>query len=513
MFNDPNTDEQLKEELGKPASDINEPSVPQTMALPHELKITLESPLAPSETATASTFSLKTTVDILLANLYILIISMGLFAGIGFVVGNWYVNRTQTYTGRVRALIMFAFPEAELGLDPLGNPMNANAIRSPFVLSNALDELNFREKGISADAVRNNFRINSLVPRDVLDRYLLIHELAARVPARLEEIEEVIHIPTEHLLEITRSGSLEQLSNQEMEDLLNQIIKEYINQFITNYSDFNFLDIIVGQFQHYEYDYFELVDILSITVQNMISYVSALRELSPDFRSPTTGMTFGDIFANLDLLLNIDVRRLSALIHTTNMSRNRYRAASILEYDILRMEHELARLRSNIADTLYIVRDVYEAELWLFTYMEEHLIFDRHPSVYEDMLRLTINSMQQANELEAAMAFYQLRVNNLRYAYGNVSLEDVLFVENNIPNLFDRLAEWEQTINLTANDFLTLELFSDAIRVMSPASMIPIGVNRQMVILIMLIGAVAGFVLGSLIALYRGNKKEITVEV
>ena len=478
--------------------------------IPREIKVTLQSTASHEE---SSGFFLKSMVQTIMSHMRLITLLFLIFTLIGAGAAVLYrhqLNSARTYTGVATAVILFGFPEAEEGLDPFGNRLDINEIRSPYVIGQALDYLNLHERGISAEAVRSNLTISRVVPHDVLSRILLIHETAARQPHRLETLEEIVFHSTTHVLELRQSGILNELSVYEINDLLNQIITQYQIFFMQSNNEFYFLDVVVGHFDPSEYDFFDLVRILQGTVNNMLSYTASKQDNAPEFRSPSTGMTFGDIWANLDLINTVDLRSLSALIHVNNMSRNRQRTADILEYQIIRMEVALDIARANADDALFLITDIYQHEQWIFRYMEEYYIHDRKTDVYEDLMRGAFDQMLRVNQLEADIAFYRERLASLRAPEGRaVNRGEVQFVEESIPRLFESLQNWEEIINHTVEDYFYLELFKDAVRTIAPSHFLNAsGIPRQQMMFIVLVAGFSGIFLGIMIALYKGDKKQ-----
>jgi len=449
--------------------------------------------------------SVKSAMQSLGKNIRYILIFFVTFLLISVAASFAYFYVTRQHTGSATALVMFGFPEAEEGLDPRGLPLDANAMRSPFVIGQALDALELRQRGISAEDIRSNLSLNAVVPHDTLDRVLLIRESALRDPARLMELEEVFYHPTQFLLQLNRAGNLASLSGQEMDKLLNEIVRQYATYFVQTFNELYFLDVVVGHFDPAEYEYFEIVQILRGTISNMLSYTNSMKNTAPDFRSPTTMMTFRDIWANLELVRTVDIHRVSALIHANNMSRNRSRSAIILEYNISRMEAEMAVARADAESALFLI-DLYERETWSLPHMEDYYVYSRATEMYDGLFKNARDNSEKANQLEVDINNYRESLLALSGAISPSDPHDVRFVEDAIPQLFASLRDWETTVNQTVEDFLTLELYRDAVRLVSPSGFVSsMAAYRQMMIWIVLAGSIAGLFIGALVALYKGK--------
>jgi len=454
--------------------------------------------------------TVRTVLGTIFGRSRFIVIMVLCFAVLGAGAAYAYVTFARDYTGLAAAIIMFGFPEAEEGLDPHGMALDANVIRSPYVIGKALDNLGLRERGFSAEGVRANMTVAAVTPHDALDRIMLIRDSAERLPERLIYLEEVFHHSTQFVVSLYRGDELSELSGYEIVELLNEIIASYVEHFIDTYNAFRLLDVIVGHFDPSEYDFFEVVHILRGTVNNMLSYTEAMRLFAPDFRSPTTQMTFGDIWTNLNLLNTIEISRVSALVHVNNMSRNRARSANIIEYNIGRMEVQRAIALANAEDALFLITDVYQHEQWVFGTgvheVGEHLLTVRATEVYDELIRDIQHYRRVVNRLDQDIAFYRERLANLRAARNPADPNDVRFVEQAIPELFVSLQNWENIINQTVEDYLTLELYRDAVRVLTPADFrTSFNAYRVRMALIVLAAMAIGGFLAVLVALYQGE--------
>jgi len=461
------------------------------------------------DSAGDSEFSFKTLTQTLMARSRLITLVLLVFFLLGAAASLGYFFFLRSHTGVASSLIAFGFPEAQEGLNPHGLPLNVNAVRSPYVISSALDITGLRDRGITVSDVRANMRIGAVTPHDTLDEILLIRDSAARLPERLIYLEDVPNYPIEYVIYLYRGSALEYLSDYEMADLLNAIIRSYSEYFIEVYHPFRMMDSILTHFYPDDHDYFEIVRVFNGAVNEMLRYAFYMRHRAPNFRSPTTQMTFGDIWVGLDLLRSVEMTRLGALVHANNMSRNRQQAASILEYNIIRMEMELFVARSNVADILHLV-EIYELERWFLTHqivdMFEHI---RSSELYDSLVRDTQRLMMRANELEADISFYNRRLASMSGTQQPVDPRDIAAVNASIPQITASLLAWEEIIIQTMSDFMAIEMFRDGVQVQTPASFRP-SLQSHLTRVILITGAflVAGLFVGVLVALYQGEAKD-----
>lgn len=449
--------------------------------------------------------SVKSVLQSLISNAKLIIVICMVFfavsAGIAFV----YINRIRTNTGVASAMLVFRFPNAEEGLNPLGQPLNFNNnIRSPYIISKAIYESGLYNSGISADTIRSNLTVSAVNSAHVLESINLTREMAILVPERIQDLEHIVAHPTEHILQISRRGNLANLTDYEMVNLLNEIATQYIAYFTDAYSDVQFLDLQVGQFDHDAYDYFEIVSVLQNTTNNMLSFVGSQRDIAPHFRSASTQMTFGDIYAAITLMQNIELHRLDALITAHGISRNRIRTATMFEHQITLLEIDLAMARANADHALLLASKIYAPQEQCVYYENGSYENHRFTDVYETLMLIAMNYGREANSLDADLALYRRRVASLRPTGGQGASANAQFIENEIPALIESLDNWNNIITATTNDFINADAFHNSVRVLSPAVFYSsFAQYRQTFTFIILVGSLASLFLAVLFVLCK----------
>jgi len=307
-----------------------------------------------------------------------------------------------------------------------------------------------------------------------------------------------------------RRGALDALTDQDMTNLLNAIISEYQAYFARAYNDIAFLDVIVGYVDHSRRDFSDLISISRTAINDMVSYVEYLRGLSPNFRSPSTGRTFGDVSRTLDLIMDVDINRLAALIHVENISRDHNMEAAMLEYEVHRLRFDYLVLRMNEDDAIFLIRDVYTQEQWFMGHMAEYIF--RHRQVHDELIRYAYYYTRLANELYGIILYNEARIEALRrgetnpvYQAHQSTPEQIAFIESGLEGVFVTLEMLENEINVMVNDFFEMELFRDAIRVQTPGGFVTVPANNiQQITQIVLAGSAVGLFFGIIISLYRG---------
>lgn len=470
--------------------------------IPQEIKLTLEIP--PENTHDKDPrFSLTSILEYITKRYWVLAIFALVFFTLSFGFAYWNETNNIPHTGRARTLIAFTFPNAELGLDPLGRPLNVHAITQPHVIAKALDELDLRSRGISPEDIRSNLVVEAVNPHDAISRITQLQDFLRPGERLLELIDDVAFHPTQFVLTLYRRGNLSGLSNNEMSQFLDSLLAHYLEFFIAEYNELSFVDVVVGHVDPKDHDFFELINILDITIRNMQGHLTRLSNQFPDFRSPNTSRTFSEIFANLEILRTVELMGINATISFNHLSRDAQRAADILEMTIIQLALDEQVLRQNAETAIRIATDVYEPQTWIFgseNYVHE---FFRNDSIYNDLLMRAQNNIQRANQMAADMVIHQNTINMLRQETPP-DPAIIATVENQISILFDNIAHIEDITNQTIQDLLVYDLFRDAVRTLAPPAFTSNNsINTTFVILVGLIGGILGLFIGLVVLVYR----------
>jgi organic radical activating enzyme len=270
------------------------------------------------------------------------------------------------------------------------------------------------------------------------------------------------------MLRMQQKGNLELLTEKEMNSLLNEIIRQYNIYFLEAYGDHYPFDAITGDFDAAQYDYNEVMRILTNYVNNMINYCDSKRTQAPNFRSPTTEMTFGDILTNVTIIRTVNIQRIRSMVYIGNMSRNLNQLINRYEYDIYRMTMEMNASLKN-AEISKELADTYQKNtLMTFDSMRDSISFSALSEVYDRLLLESLTQSKRANELYEEINFYNERLSALRAQNRNTNIEDVLFIENEIETIVSSLLSWATVINQTVYDYLTLDALKDITQILVP---------------------------------------------
>ena len=437
----------------------------------------------------------------------VIAVTMIAFA-IGVILSLGYYLYRFIDPGEVSAILSFNYQGVEKGLDPKGRSLDVNMIKSPYVLDMALLKSDLYVEGITTEDIRENITIREMLPNDVIDRMTVIRTIAEKEPAKLEELLDIAYFPTQFKISIRRDGNLGIVNPERMNILLNNILDAYTEYFIDLYSDRYIIGAIIDDFDINDYDYPEVVNILSSQIDNVIAYCNAKRVISPEFRSPSTQVTFADIIANLNLVKSVDVASISALVHTMRLSRDPEKLAMTYEYNILSMEMERKIALQTSKAATEAAKNYQKDTSVIMGSMGETLNVTQSSGVYDSFLRQSVDEAEKANKLKEDINFYKELLKTLETGTTRKELtarkKDFEYADKVIPEIRDTIQKWVKITNDTMDDFFVLEEFKNATRVVIPSHYTKAS-DEALKMMLMIIAAVTamGFFFGFLASIWK----------
>lgn len=457
---------------------------------------------------------------------------------IGIIASFAYFLSSRTYTGTATAVLSYGYKGIEDGVDPQGRPLDVGKIKSSQVLTNAMNDLNLFDKGITIEDIRSNIIIQPILPEDVMTRILAYKEIATKNPSILETLSELQYNATQYVVTIRRSAKLKKLNDNQLTGLLSGILSYYSDYFIDEYGDKNLVATITDRFNPNSYDYTETIKILNVQINNMITYCDVKRRESPNFRSPNTNQTFADIIANLNLIKQTDINRISSLVLATDMTTDKDKLITMYRYGIQELEKDLVVAEEN-ARQATAAADSYtkSKSVVMGTSDGQPLEIDQSSDVYDKFMQEALTQNQRANQLREEIKADKQRLaalgeqvlvdsnddpDNPEHGYVKAptirrsNQADRDYVEESIPMIITSLRDMVRIINDTAEDYLVLEAFKDATKVVVPAHFVGTFSEYFKKMVLIIFGVTfAGFFLAFLASIWKAAfpaKKEARAE-
>lgn len=244
--------------------------------------------------------------------------------------------------GIASLIVSFNYDGIDKGLDPMGKTFDPSEMKYADIIDQTIQTLNLQEKGLTVEDIRSHISIDGIVPQDVMERILIINQMAEKDASRLQELNDLEYHPVQYRLSLNVEKGWK-ISESQAKEILNTMIENYKAYFIQKYADTSALSTAVTQIDFERYDYPEYALLAESQLQVIRSYLEAKAAKSPDFRSKETQMTFGDILSQLEVLESIDLNSIQALINSFVLTKDKDKLVATYENRILKLQLDVEK--------------------------------------------------------------------------------------------------------------------------------------------------------------------------
>lgn len=246
---------------------------------------------------------------------------LGLAAlGLAITAGAYYASG-QFQTIATSSRVIFSFPGFEKGEYPDKSKFQADDLRSPEIIADAL-----RRKGLDAteetqSKVRAALSIEGLIPDSILKERDKLRA-AGQTPRP--------YVPDEYTITLSLPRSFPMTARQR-ELLLNEIVSIYHEKFTRTY-----VAIPLNTGKAFESlndaDYFDYDLVLNRESQNITSFLTQMVADARAYRSPRTNLSFSDLLKQSQIFAEIRLNEVLGVIRRDGLSKDRNRAIVKMEY-------------------------------------------------------------------------------------------------------------------------------------------------------------------------------------
>lgn len=229
-----------------------------------------------------------------------MIVTVGVIAA---VISFVYVWQNQSYTASTT--IKYTEADTETGLDKTGTKIDPYEIMSPRVIEDAVKSLG---TNTSVEEIRSSITITPFIDETTRKTQ----------EALIQQGETFEYYPNEYQVALTHHTNDPKYGIQIMNKLL-ESYDEYVRETHTNAK--KVADIFTG-IDYSKYDYMEICDLYSEQLTSIIDLMSSLNSQSPEYRSPKTGLTFGNLLYYFNSLQNMEYTKLYSYVREGRLSKN-----------------------------------------------------------------------------------------------------------------------------------------------------------------------------------------------
>lgn len=376
---------------------------------------------------------------------------------LGAVIVYKYAMYNQEYTAST--IISYTNSDASNGRTPSGDDLDVTEIFSASVITNVLSDLNLN---IGADAIRSKCRVEGITPPDE----------DTKKEALLEKGEEYSFFPTDYIVSFS-VGS--EYNKDFARTVLDSIIKNYFASYGEKYINQQTLPNNNVRGTTDRYDYIERAEILDSWALNISNYLAAKKETQPNYRSASTGYSFGDLYDIYQSYLDYDLPQIYSLILEQEVTEDRETLVKKYQSDISTYELDLQNMQlkiDNLKDLItkysdknkegteyhfgideeeggssndYILKDVYEE------YGEDAPVANE--TTYDTLIYeyVDLETERQKKEVDLEHKRKILAV----FTDGNESADksNTSAIEENLEDLSKKLDEMYTTVSATVEEY------------------------------------------------------------
>lgn len=370
--------------------------------------------------------------------------------------------------GQVSVLVNFSFDGIEAGMDPMGNKFDVNEIKSKDIIEECLEELEITDS--NTEKIYSNIAISGLVPSNVIDRityYSPVYGSDEIVSSK--NIQDSTYYPTQYTitLDCRKSG----LSRKESASFLNLLSEKYSKKFFESYGYNKSLEKAVIAIDYHDYDYVDAVSVFDSSLKSLKEYIDDLaKKDNIRFRSETSGFTFADLSRSIETIRTEDLDMILSYIVSNNITKDRENLIVNYQFKI----EELTRSRNIYKERLKSINETisnYEKNsILIFGNATDgaNATLNQSSDTYDNMIDDKVRAETGLSKCEQNISLYEERIKSLKK--GDTKSGSAEIVEKDFEKLNSKINTLLETVNETAVEYFEGVLFSNAYKVLSPAT-------------------------------------------
>jgi len=338
-------------------------------------------------------------------------------------------------------IISLSFPGIEKHKNPDGTLFEKTEIIAPAILYRATAFLREANEDLPLESIREMVGVKGIIPPEIQEEM-----------KKAEKREEsYTFFPNQFSLALTTEAK-GLFSTEQTHRILLLIIDEYRKEFERKYAEEPLVVVNFPDDFLLDHDYCEIIDIFQIRIDNFIKFLDSKIKKAGFFRSRETGLSFIDIKNDVELVRDIRLYGVKAVIKTSRPTKNRENLISkyrdkIRNIDMQKRKKEEEALVTN--KLLKEMRQVLryepsraidsrreEATLVLDSSFIENLIKEDSQSM---LLRRALESGIDAKRLEVDKEFLEQEIAILKEKEKEGEGEKIAYVEGTLKIIKDRI--------------------------------------------------------------------------
>lgn len=194
--------------------------------------------------------------------------------------------------------------------------LDVSKIKADNIITAALVDNSYttEQRATLKSKIKDNISIAGVVPNNIMNKILIIREIATKNPLQLNELNSLSYTSTSYVVTLKGDSKLG-LDSKQCIDILNSIIHNYIQNFKNTYGLGEVLGTLIAEDVDFaSYDYVELYDVYNTQVDDALRYLDIMIKDAKYFRSTTNKMTFQDMKTRVLSIKNYNIKALETYI-------------------------------------------------------------------------------------------------------------------------------------------------------------------------------------------------------
>lgn len=354
-----------------------------------------------------------------------------------------------------------------------GISADINEIKSPAVLKPVIDNLGLDGYDISVDDLRRNIYFEALIPDGVVEKMEQLKDVEDD-EFRIQKMEELSYSVSEYIVTLNLDKDLG-LDASKGREVLGAIIRSYEGWYYEEYVNRAVLTNVLSDIDLDNYDYPEIVEIFEGQLSTVYSYLNAKIAEDPEFRSSTTGMTFGELKQAIELVDNIELKKVDAIIGAYNITKDKDKLLKLYKYQITNYE----MLNKKKTDEMAIINRMIDnyikdpsAVIFSSTLnTTDGVSLDNEDQYYnsliKDYTKAGVVAIGALNDIELIkFKIDKLSDDEMESVLKQDAIEEVNLLNNRI---YSKLNYWVGQINLTLEEYDYNRFYKSALRQLTPS--------------------------------------------
>lgn len=363
------------------------------------------------------------------------------------------------------AVITFNFEGIEEGLDPNGGLFDVSKVKSTLVINDALEALAWEGKDV--DAIRANIKLEGVIPDSVKQRIAVINTVAEDAAEYYANIENLDYFPSQYTVTLYQCKGM---SGKETRELLDAILTSYRDYFMDTYSDMEALGKVTSMLNIESYDYLQAADMLEREIAAMENYVGAKAEEVPDFRSNTTGLSFGDLAGSLDAIRQIDLNNFVSFVQSNKLTKDAGVQLDYYRYQVEQYNLQIQKNQSQLTEIEQAIKTYQKDPVIVMSSQESVTESSQKNAYYDKLLNDKLLLTEKISDLNSDLNEAYLRIASLNDSGTSAAKEeDYAYADSLLEGLLETVETWSEMVQQTSEEYYETEAYASAYRISIPA--------------------------------------------